>query len=688
VVQPAAPAVPRPVIIVGNLTIDDVIHPDGTSQMGTLGGNSVHAAAAALAWTSEVGIVARSGADFPAAALGRLRRAGADISGIRRVDGPTVRNWVIYEADGRRSWVYRTPRGRGAQVAPQPADIPGEWLARQPPPVVHIAAMPLVRAAAVARSVRDRAPGAVVLLDTHEDWPPGGPLLEAARAVDVFLPSREELAALLGHDDPGRAASELTAAGVGCVVVKLGGDGALVARRGTGHVRVPAFPATVADATGAGDSFCGAFAAGLALGDDPVTAARRGCATAAAAIGASGSLRLLDRRSLARALLAGDADRPADPGQADRTGPAVSGVPDDAYDIGVMRKEMATIPEVIAGHLGDPGGHVTRLAGWLAQRQIRHVFLTGCGDSVFAAMASSLAFRRHSRLEAHPVHALDLARYRVRYLPPGSAVIAISVSGKAGRTTEAAVQAATFGHPVVALTNNPGGPLAAVADVIVPIDVPMLGSSPGTSTYIGMLCTLIDLALRTSESSGARAACGELPGLAAVTLDACDAPAAEVATRMAAARFVTYLGAGPNEATACFGAAKLFEAPQRLALAVNLEEWAHEQYFITGPGDPVVVVAPAGAAHDRAGEILSELRFLHTDAIVVSDLEPPGPATTLRLAGGVPEELSPVLAALPLAQVGFHLARQTGKRSYNFPSEQARDEHYATIHRATMGEPA
>jgi sugar/nucleoside kinase (ribokinase family)/fructoselysine-6-P-deglycase FrlB-like protein len=713
VAQPASPAVPRPVIIVGNLTIDDVIHPDGTSQMGTLGGNSVHAAAAALAWTPEVGIVARSGADFPAAALRRLRDAGADISGIRRVDGPTVRNWVIYEADGRRSWVYRTPRGRGAQVAPQPADIPGEWLARQPPPVVHIAAMPLVRAAAVARSVRDRAPGAVVLMDTHEDWPPGGPLLEAARAVDVFLPSREELAALLGHDDPGRAASELTGAGVGCVVVKLGGDGALVARPGTGHVRVPAFPATVADATGAGDSFCGAFAAGLALGDDPVAAARRGCATAAAAIGASGSLRLLDRRSLAHALLAGDllagdagrsAGRSAGSGQADRAGSAVSGVaavpdpavaghagaggPDDAYDIGVMRKEMATIPEVIAGHLGDPGGHVTRLAGWLAQRQIRHVFLTGCGDSVFAAMASSLAFRRHSRLEAHPVHALDLARYRVRYLPPGSAVIAISVSGKAGRTTEAAVQAATFGHPVVALTNNPGGPLAAAADVLLPIDVPMLGSSPGTSTYIGMLCTLIDLALRTSDGSGARAASGELPGLAAVTLDACEAPAAEVAARMAAASFVTYLGAGPNEATACFGAAKLFEAAQRVALAVNLEEWAHEQYFITGPGDPVVVVAPAGAAHDRAGEILSELRFLHADAIVVSDLEPPGPATALRLAGRVPEELSPVLAALPLAQVGFHLARQTGKRSYNFPSEQARDEHYATIHRATIGEPA
>jgi len=274
---------------------------------------------------------------------------------------------------------------------------------------------------------------------------------------------------------------------------------------------------------------------------------------------------------------------------------------------------------------------------------------------------------------------------------PDTAIVAISVSGKAGRTTEAAVQAAAFGHPVVALTNSPGGPLASAADRILPIDVPMLGSSPGTSTYIGMLCTLVDLALRTSPPGGdraVRAACGDLPGLASSTLSGCDAPAAEVAARMASSRFVSYLGAGPNEATAYFGAAKLFEAPQRIALAVNLEEWAHEQYFITRPGDAVVVIAPSGAAHDRAGEILSELHFLHADPIVVSDVKAPGPASQLRLAGSVPEELSPVLAALPLAQVGFHLARQTGKRSYNFPSDQARDEHYATIHRATIGEPA
>src|SRR6266568_983510 len=279
---------PVPVIIIGNLTIDDVIQADGSSQMGTLGGNSVHATAAALTWVREVGVVARCGADFPAAALTRLRED----------------------------------------------------------PVVHVAAMPLAAAAAIVRSVRARAAGAVITLDTHEDWRPGDDVLDASRLVDVFVPSRAELTELTGCDDPERAADGLLAAGVRCVVVKLGGDGALVTRPGSPPAWVPAPPAEVVDPTGAGDSFCGGFAAGLALGDDPVEAAWRGAVTAAAAIGAAGSLRLLDRGGLARDLLAG---RPAAPAGATPAaaapGPVATARPRDAGDYGIetMDREIGTI---------------------------------------------------------------------------------------------------------------------------------------------------------------------------------------------------------------------------------------------------------------------------------------------------------------------------------------------------------
>ncbi|HJY73026.1 MAG TPA: PfkB family carbohydrate kinase, partial [Streptosporangiaceae bacterium] len=518
----------RPVIIVGNLTIDDVIQPDGGSQMGTLGGNTVHATAAALTWTGEVGVVARCGADFPTAALARLREAGADTAGLRPIDGPTVRNWVIYEADGTRTWVYRTPRGRSAEVAPRPDDIPAGWLDRTPPPVVHVAAMPLAAAAALVESVRARAGEAVITLDTHEGWRRGPGVLAVARRVDVFVPSREELSELVGYDDPSRAAAELADAGVKCVVVKLGGDGALVARPGLAPVRVPAAAAEVVDPTGAGDSFCGGFAAGLALGEDPAAAAWRGCVTAAAAIGAAGSLRLLERGQIARDLLAGgQGAAQARPGRVPTTSPD-----QDDYGIETMDREIATVPDVIAAQFADPGGHVRELAGWLDDRGIEHLYLTGCGDSAFAGLAATLAFRRHSRLRVHAVHALDFARYDVRYLPPDSALLAISYSGKVGRTVEAARQASTFGAPVIALTGDAAGPLASVADRILPLEVPTLGFSPGTSTYTGMLCMLIELARRTPRDGtrdALRDACEQLAGQAAKTLEGCHDAAAEIA---------------------------------------------------------------------------------------------------------------------------------------------------------------
>jgi len=58
------------------------------------------------------------------------------------------------------------------------------------------------------------------------------------------------------------------------------------------------------------------------------------------------------------------------------------------------------------------------------------------------------------------------------------------------------------------------------------------------------------------------------------------------------------------------------------------------------------------------------------------------------LASGLPEEFSPLLAALPLSLFAFHLTRATGQERFEFASPEAAQEHYETIHRVTEGEPA
>jgi glucosamine--fructose-6-phosphate aminotransferase (isomerizing) len=696
--------------VIGNLTIDDVVLATGETRMATLGGNSVHAATAVVTGGAKAALVARRGEDFPSAALSALTAAGVDVSRLVDIPGPTVRNWVIYEEDGSRRWLYRTPPERSVQVAPQPEDLPEPALGSAA--VVHIAAMPLGHAEHIAQRVRQLAPGAVITLDTHETWEANvaDRVLELARTVGLFVPSLEELRPLTGVADPAAGLAALADAGVSRAVVKAGSDGAFLLEHGR-IMHVPALDALAIDATGAGDAFCGGLAAGLARGTPALAAVGLGCAVAGTAITSSGSLRLLeqgiDRAAIATAgqrLAAAATDvsgtamvtaRLSAGHAAERSAEKAPPQADPRYDIEVMRREIQTIPDVISDVLDDADGKIAALAKRLSERSIAHLWLTGCGDSAFAGIAAELAFQRHTMVTAHPVHALDLARYRIRELLPASAVIATSYSGKVGRTIEAAIQARRAGHHVIALTSSAETDLARACDEVLPVEVPTLGFSPGTSTYVAMVCTLLRLAGELAQLGGAGrdliGALGTLPGLIATTLRDAAGAAPAAAQLLASAPWTAFLGAGPNEATARFGAAKLIEAAQHLGVATNLEEWAHEEYFVTAPGDPVVLINPSGAGHDRGLEILSELRFMGTRPIVISDSPPPAgssPPLLLPTAAGAAEELSPVTACLPLALVGFHLAAIGGKRSYNFPSAAAKDEHYETIHRVTVGDPA
>jgi ribokinase len=116
---------------------------------------------------------------------------------------------------------------------------------------------------------------------------------ELTDRLDVLVVNEHEALGVLGGD-----ASTLQDAvaqlleRVPEVVVTLGADGALVARRGTGSKHVPAVPArAVVDTTGAGDVFCGAYAASRAAGADSARAAALACAAASLSVEQPGAAR-------------------------------------------------------------------------------------------------------------------------------------------------------------------------------------------------------------------------------------------------------------------------------------------------------------------------------------------------------------------------------------------------------------
>jgi ribokinase len=91
------------------------------------------------------------------------------------------------------------------------------------------------------------------------------------------------------------AALAKSLAGPSAIVVTLGADGALVVADEVTHV--PAIPVDAVDATGAGDSFCGALADGLARGSSLVEAAEWAVRVAGISTTARGAQTGMPRRA-------------------------------------------------------------------------------------------------------------------------------------------------------------------------------------------------------------------------------------------------------------------------------------------------------------------------------------------------------------------------------------------------------
>jgi len=367
---------------------------------------------------------------------------------------------------------------------------------------------------------------------------------------------------------------------------------------------------------------------------------------------------------------------------------------DPRRDIGIMRQEIGQLPALIRTQLQKSRQTVSSLLDSLDVQAIPRVVLTGCGDSYFVGLAARWVFERYAGVHAEAIPALDLARYYVDSLPKGTLVLPISYSGLVARTVEAARNADQVGATVVAITGRPERRLAQTAPRHLAVQIPSLGFSPGTTTYIGLLLATYVLAIElgvrrgTLQAGQAKALLAQLQAGADVVERAIvenDTVFEVQAQWLAEADTVVFLGAGPNWASALFGAAKLFEGAQMHGVAQNIEEWAHEQYFISGKQTRTVLLAPAGRALDRAQEIATEMRFIETPFLAITD-DPDSAgwrSLTPRLAmlpGGVPELFSPLLFAVPLSLLGYYLAVARGKTSYNFPSEAHEREHYETLH--------
>ena len=252
------------------------------------GGDTSNTAISVSRQGMSAGFMSKVGKDqFGRELLELWKRETVDYSHVSiHPEAPTGIYFVTHDADGHHFTYYRS---RSAACQMTPLDLPKDDLSQTR--ILHLSAITQAISVsscetAFAAIFKARKNGVKVSYDTNlrlKLWS-----LDRARDVinrtvpmcDVIMPSLEEATSLTGLVDPEEITDYFFELGAKLVVLKQGSHGARVSD-GKENLNIPGHKVKAIDATGAGDTFDGAFLSEWIRKDDPFSAAEYANAAAA-----------------------------------------------------------------------------------------------------------------------------------------------------------------------------------------------------------------------------------------------------------------------------------------------------------------------------------------------------------------------------------------------------------------------
>jgi len=243
----------------------------------SIGGTATNVAVAAARLGHRSAVLTKVGADpFGDYVIAKLRSFGVDTTFVGR--HPTLRTPLAFAAltppEDPELLFYREPAAPDMQLTPADVDARAVldvnvlWIAGS-----AMAEEPARSTITGMLGARDRRPHTVLDLDYRPMlWASEGEasyvIGVAVGSATVAIGNRTECRVAVGSADPDEAATRLLDRGVTLAIVKLGGEGVLVATPESRHIAPPR-PVEVVCGLGAGDAFGGAVVHGLLSGWPP-----------------------------------------------------------------------------------------------------------------------------------------------------------------------------------------------------------------------------------------------------------------------------------------------------------------------------------------------------------------------------------------------------------------------------------
>ena len=302
-------------LIFGQLRREYLLPPTGPARLDVAGGNLLYTAAGCRMWESGIGLVGRAGHDYPREWLNECLARGLDTSGIKILAADAdIREFLSYTESFELSRInpvsqfarremtfpkslfgYQPDRALDEALKPLITDIPTDYLSAR---AAYLCPMDLMTQAQMIAGLKRGTTHTFILSPAPATMTPTVRReLPLIHGVTAFLTSQEELRNLFQAEthDLWKMAEAISLYGCEYVVIKCGARGQLLyVASNKRKWEVPAYPARLADPTGAGHAFGGGFMAGFCKNYDPLEGVLYGNVSASLKLEGSGAFYPLD----------------------------------------------------------------------------------------------------------------------------------------------------------------------------------------------------------------------------------------------------------------------------------------------------------------------------------------------------------------------------------------------------------
>ena len=301
---------------------------------------------------------------------------------------------------------------------------------------------------------------------------------------------------------------------------------------------------------------------------------------------------------------------------------------------------------------------------------VKKIVLIGMGSSLHAAMVGKTWLEQVAGIPAEWDHSSEF-RYRESVFQEGTLLISLTQSGETADTLAAMLRAKENQINQVVLSNYPGTQAERIAEKLLPIEAgPEIGVA-ATKTFTCSLSTLYLLSIFLGVNRGKLDQMKIssliddlvlLPELMTKYLST-DDQIREIADKYQKYPNFLFLGRGLNYPIAMEGALKLKEVSYIHAEGYPAGEMKHGPISLIDNSMPVVGIIPSDSLRDKMLSSLSESKARGAKVLAIASEN----ETLVReivddviWIPDAPSELSPILTALPLQLLAYHIALLRG----------------------------